>query len=107
MARGVHAAVGMAKGETMKRLILAAMLVCMVSPAWASDSKGDHMVLGSGARSCGSWVKERKIKDGLISFTYQNWVLGFVTSYNVFTPGIRNVAKGTDANGLMAWALSR
>jgi hypothetical protein len=60
-------------------------------------------VRGSGATSCGSWIKERK--NGTASFD-QNWLLGFMSGYNHYKDD-RTTKNGifgsTDNEGIAAW----
>ena len=84
----------------MKKLIIAALLVCLVTPAWAANSKGQYEILGYGNNSCGTWTKHRKAGAW---YGTAGWVLGIVTGYNAYTDGVYNIAEGTDNQGLLAW----
>ena len=86
----------------MKRLILVAVLVCMVAPAWAADNNDQYSIMGPGAKSCGYWTKVRKA-DGEDAFMVKAWLGGFLTSYNYFTPGVTDVGQGIDVPGREAW----
>ena len=84
----------------MKRIIIAIMLTCLVTPALDANAQGDLIVLGAGGNSCGKWTKKRK--DNTWHSSGQ-WILGFVTAYNYYTPGVSDVAKNADNQGLAAW----
>jgi len=86
----------------MKRLVLVAVLVCMVSPAWAANSKGGFQMLGPGGKSCGFWVKQRAI-GGWPSLQVSAWISGFLTAYNLYKPGVYDVTQGIDVEGRSAW----
>tara|TARA_R110000868_G_scaffold196613_3_gene442583 strand:+ start:637 stop:978 length:342 start_codon:yes stop_codon:yes gene_type:complete len=86
----------------MKRIIIAALLTCLVTPALAAGAQGQYNVKGIGNYSCGKWTAERKDKS-LKGTTYVTWITGYLTSYNNFTPGVVDISKGTDVAGLSAW----
>ena len=86
----------------MKRLILVAVLVCMVTPAWAADKNSFYQMWGAGSKSCGFWTKARKA-GGIEAAMLSAWLNGFLTSYNYFTPGVVDVARGVDVEGRTAW----
>lgn len=80
------------------------VLACVIFafPATSSWSR-DPIILGVGAKSCGSWTQERRDKSQ-ISFTYAQWVLGYVTAFNVHVlEHDAGVSKGIDNQGLIAW----
>lgn len=86
----------------MTRIALTVMLMCLVTPALGADDNGAYHVYGHGSDSCGKWTAERKKK----SFAYTSygiWTDGFISSYNLHTPGLNDVAKGTDVAGRTAW----
>ena len=84
----------------MKRIIIAVMLTCLVTPALGMDADSNFQNKGAGSYSCGTWTKERK--DNTWHSSGQ-WILGFVTAYNYYTPGVSDVAKNADNQGLAAW----
>ncbi len=87
----------------MKKLILAVFVMLTISgEAWAIDAKGEYNILGQGNRSCGKWTQGRK-KDDWPQRAAEAWILGFITAYNFYVPGLSNVAKGTDVVGREAW----
>ena len=86
----------------MKRIIIAALLTCLVSPALGMEDTGRYYVLGHGGDSCGSWTAEKNKKSPKY-IIYGVWTDGFITSYNFHQPGLYDVAKGTDTAGRTAW----
>jgi hypothetical protein len=86
----------------MKHFIIAVMLTCMVTPALGADASGNYSVLGHGTKSCGWWTTTRNNGD-LQSLDAAIWVGGFITAYNLFTPGVYDITEGTDFEGRNAW----
>ena len=85
-----------------RKLVLAVLLACFASPALGADENGRYTVLGSGINSCGKWTEARKEKalDGIID---TSWVNGYLTAYNIYTPGINDITKNIDLEGWAAW----
>lgn len=86
----------------MKTLAMAIIITVagLNSGASAADKSGHYMILGAGADSCGEWAKERRTGDW---YADGGWVLGFVSSYNLFVWRDQNVAKNIDSEGIAAW----
>jgi len=59
-------------------------------------------IKGSGAASCGSWLKERRNGTAQIDL---NWVLGFISAYNHYIDSSsgNKVFGSTDIEGVAAW----
>ena len=59
-------------------------------------------IKGSGATSCGSWLKERRNGTAIVDL---NWVLGFISAYNHYnvSSGGNQVFGSTDPEGIAAW----
>ena len=58
---------------------------------------------GYGNSSCGAWLEARR-QNNPASVGMRNWVLGFLTAYNLYgSPGRGDVLHGTDAEGAWAW----
>jgi hypothetical protein len=83
----------------MRKLILAALVVCVVSPAWGVDSNGYYNVLGFGVKSCGSYTKA----SGNRKEEYIVWATGFLTAVNFTIKGKSDWLKGTDMDGVRGW----
>ncbi len=87
----------------MKKLILAIFVMLTITgEAWAYDARGKYSVKGTGLKSCGAWVKNRK-KDSSSSRVDTAWMNGFLSAYNRFVPGEKDVARGVDMEGWLAW----
>jgi hypothetical protein len=71
----------------------------LTTPARAADP---YTVLGAGVRSCGSWLHDRA-EARYWELADQAWVLGYVTSFNEHLSATKNIAAGTNADGLFAW----
>jgi len=67
------------------RKVLFAALLCFSVVAGAGEIKG------AGATTCGAWLRDRQHND---HFSQLNWVLGYISSYNMF------VYNGKDPNGI-------
>lgn len=59
------------------------LAVCVVSEAWAVDSKGDFAVEGGGGRSCETFTQVAK-KRNTDYFLFAGWVEGYVTANNQY-----------------------
>ena len=88
----------------MCRLVLLATLItlpilCQARP----NEEGVYEVLGVGTLSCEVWTKDRADKTSESHFVNGAWIQGYLTAVNVFGEGPSHIAKGTDADGIMAW----
>ena len=86
------------------RLVLLATLItlpvlCQARP----NQEGVYEVLGVGTLSCEVWTKDRADRTSENHFINSAWVQGYLTAVNVFGDGPSHIAKGTDAEGIMAW----
>ena len=85
----------------MKRIILAALIVCVVSPAWGKDSKGVSVYFGyEDLGSCGLYVKENRSG---ISNQFTGWLRGYMTATNDFVPGKKDFFEGVDTDSIFLW----
>ena len=93
-------ACGKAKG--MKRALILAILIVMVSAAMAMPP-GGFDVIGLATESCGKWTAVRR--DHASAWGYEQWFLGFITGvdYMGHANGLQPM-RGTDAAGILAWA---
>src|SRR5689334_19748197 len=93
-------------------LLVLTLLFCFKAEAMGAGS----VVYGWGAQSCGAWTKAQANRpmlnpSGLVAPTpngpnfisQHQWVLAFISAYNVYQGATPDVTKGTDANGLFAW----
>ena len=89
----------------MNRRAIAAIFAILAYPAQtlaAPDSKGSFAVLGYGTNSCGTWTSEHQLKNDY-AFAQNQWLLGYVTSFNAWSPGTSNASGDTDNAGLLEW----
>ncbi len=87
----------------MRRYVFALIAGLSISAAaGAADKSGSYTTFGAGNMSCESWLKERE-KGKPQAWEFQQWLLGYVSAYNNWVHKGRNVADGTNANGMFAW----
>jgi hypothetical protein len=90
----------------MRRLlvcgVIGSVLVAPLPVTARSDKDGHYQVLGTGTASCGTWTSDMK-QGGVLAAGDKEWLLGFLTAYNLHGPGTNNISKGTDAGGLFAY----
>lgn len=77
-------------------------LLFMTGEASSSDTHGAYDNLGIGIESCGTWASDQK-EGGIGKLTSGEWVMGFVTAYNMFAWQGENVSGTSDNTGLLAW----
>jgi len=100
----------------MSRFILFSVAVALLSlPIAATADDKQSMVYGLGMSSCGSLVQAFRQDSPnavlnyqgrqfpTIAHTYQQWLGGFVSSYNLYTSQTGKLGHGTDIHGLMEW----
>ncbi len=78
------------------------LVLVLASSARAQMRTEQHMVIGAGVDSCGTWNAERANQ----SRRNENaaWILGYVSAFNRYRlTRDGNVAKGIDSNGLIGW----
>ena len=83
-------------------LITAAVLLSWGQPATAADENGKYMVVGDGRISCEIW-SARRSDDSVGSASLEQWLYGYVTSFNRWVPSIVNIARGSNHEGLSVW----
>lgn len=77
-------------------LILCTSIQC----ASAADSNGNYAVWGIGARSCHTFNKSRESGE---TENYRNYVMGYLTAYNVVAQDTYRIAGELDLDQIMAW----
>jgi hypothetical protein len=82
----------------MKRLILAAVLLCVLPCARARDAGGSFATVE--ASSCATLLQDRKAR-GWAYNADTAWVAGYLTAYNALTPDTNDILGGTDLSGAM------
>ena len=69
------------------------------STSFGADSQGHFEIIsGWGAASCGKYLSDIEFEGD-----YDAWIAGYLTAFNVQTPGVSNILSGTDAMGAIAW----
>jgi hypothetical protein len=84
----------------MRRLILAAALLCTISGALARDASGSFETVG--AKSCAAFMRDHKAQ-GWAYNADTAWVTGYLTAYNALSPDTSNILGETDVSGAMLW----
>ena len=87
----------------MKYVVYA--IVVMILLCSITISSADKKIKGAGAQSCGEWTKSREKNTNLYNLQLQ-WVLGFISSYNVLSDKNDNpngVWGNTDEKSIMIW----
>ena len=83
-------------------LIAAVVMVIFGQQSQAADVDGVYMVVGNGRVSCEVW-SARRGDDSVKSADLEQWVFGYLTSLNRWVPGIVNIARGSNHEGLALW----
>jgi hypothetical protein len=66
------------------------------------DEHGKYGVLGQGTTSCGEWTKARTEKQWP-EVAKVNWLMGYLTAFNIWGAGPSDISEGTDPEGVGAW----
>ena len=83
-------------------LIAAVVLLIFAQQSQAADSNGIYMVVGDGRVKCEIW-SARRGDDSVASANLEQWIYGYLTSLNRWVPGIVNIARGSNYEGLASW----
>ena len=84
-----------------RALVVTALLVFFVNVSFVNVSA--EPIKGSGAKSCGSWLKERR--NGTYALDL-NWILGFISAYNHYIDNeshSNGVFGSADPEAVAAW----
>jgi hypothetical protein len=89
----------------IRRLALCASILLFASvlsptACRAADASGRYMIFSHGVTSCGRFLSE---ENELIKSGYDGWLAGYLSAFNVQTPGVNNILEGTDLDGAIAW----
>jgi hypothetical protein len=85
----------------VKRLAFAVSAVSAVLAALPAQSKETTVLIGAGMRSCGTWTNTIGMQGHI---EYEAWVLGFLSSFNMFGLSINgDVSRTTDGRGVLGW----
>ena len=66
----------------------------------AADNKGNYAVWGAGNKSCHSYHQARESNDFDL---YKNYLLGFLTAYNVITPETYSISGQMKLDDVLMW----
>jgi len=81
-------------------LIMLVLSFAITTSATAADSK--RVYVTQGVRSCGEWVKNRKIASWEDS-VMRAWIAGYITAYNLQTPDVKSILGSTDLESVLLW----
>jgi hypothetical protein len=57
-------------------------------------------IIGVGAQTCGTWTQSRHSP---MDAAVVQWVLGYISSANMYEPNTPDFIQGTDYNAIIAW----
>ena len=80
-------------------IILSLLLIVPVT-AYAEDNNGNHAIWGVGNKSCISFTKAREADD---FSAYKNYLMGFLTAYNILTSDTYRLSGSKDLNEILIW----
>lgn len=83
---------------------LVLIMSAFATPSWALTSDGRYVLLGDA--SCGEWMKLRRSsiqRDEVKRWQLHNWVIGYITAYNRWVPGPKNIVGTTYVGGIYLW----
>jgi hypothetical protein len=105
-------------GWTMKRMLLATMLVMQISgPAWGMDEQGEYFIFGPGNYSCSEFIGRyrradvRRAANNQLNFNVEfggsiGWIQGYLTAVNAMTPGKIDYFVSMDSVDVIEWIAS-
>ncbi len=77
-------------------------LALMAAPAAAKDLDQRFAVFGAGAASCGQYADTR-IRGGEQEQAYVEWLLGYLSAFNLIVESTYDIAGGTDLDAVLNW----
>lgn len=80
----------------------AALALFVAASAEAADDQGYYKTVGVGKKTCGEFVDAHAEK-GADYRRFQDWLEGYVSAYNRWTPGVSSVAGNTPLASHAAW----
>src|SRR5437016_2491205 len=81
--------------------IFIGLIIGWCASASASDETGEYQVMGMGSRSCGWFVSAHDTDEW--RFEIMQWILGYLTAFNVITPNTYSIQGNADTKGLELW----
>lgn len=80
-------------------VFFALTLVAFCVPA--ADEEGKYVVWGAGRASCNTYLRERG--DDTAMRKFKGFLMGYLTAYNVLTPGTYRISGQKDLDALLEW----
>ncbi len=85
------------------RFVAVLMLALLVAgPGQVADKYGNWNARGPGADSCGTFLQDEK-KSSAVRFTYDIWILGFISAYNSSMDDTWDLLGNTDPAEAYVW----
>ncbi|MFC5522323.1 hypothetical protein [Polaromonas jejuensis] len=82
-------------------MLFPVLVLCVLgAEARASDQAGKYSVRGS--ISCAQFLNEQKINSGAHT-SHLGYVAGYLSAYNLQTPGTYDILGGADFDGAILW----
>jgi len=84
------------------RFIFSLLLLLLCQPANARDFEGAYAVYGAGAEPCKAYLQALK-KGGPQQDMFNDWVIGYLTAFNVIMPNTYNILGETEFSMAQGW----
>lgn len=78
------------------------LLLVFALPVKARDVGGDFAVLGIGSQPCAAYLKARRAH-GEREQDYVNWLLGYLSAFNLIVSHTYNILGENDINDALSW----
>jgi hypothetical protein len=89
-------------GEPHRRLRAGARRL-VGGAAYALDDNGRYMVVGMGAKSCGSFIEASRNNSKTTYLRFETWLTGYLSAYNRDTSQTYDIRGGSDLDGINVW----
>jgi len=80
----------------------AALALVPSAPADAADAQGYYKTVGIGKKTCGEFLDAHARKSDDYG-RFQDWLAGYVSAYNRWTPGVSSVTGSAPIASHTAW----
>ena len=82
------------------RILISLLIISLSLPAWSVDQSGNYAIWGKGQKSCFRYLKEYS---GDKSDAYREYLMGYLTAYNVAAPETYSISGNMDLDEIIAW----
>ncbi len=80
--------------------IILSLLLIVPTTAFTADNSGNHAIWGVGNKACISYTKAREADD---YNAFKNYLMGFLTAYNILTPETYRLSGSMNLNEILTW----